>query len=128
MKQIAAGVDVPAENVRLLSPYIGGGFGNKLGIGPDAVLAALGARAAGRPVKLALARPQVYQTTSRRSQTIQRVRIGTTKAGKITALAHEIIATNSPGNGFFEPAGISSVSSMQARTARSPIGSPKPTS
>ncbi|MCB8838235.1 xanthine dehydrogenase family protein molybdopterin-binding subunit [Aurantimonas sp. VKM B-3413] len=109
VKQIANGVGVPVEKVRLLSPYIGGGFGNKLGIGPDAVLAALGARAAGRPVKLALARPQVYQATSRRSETIQRVRIGTTKAGKIVALGHEIIATNSPGNGFFEPAGVSSV-------------------
>lgn len=109
VKQVAKGVGVPVENVRLLSPYIGGGFGNKLGIGPDAVLAALGAKAAGRPVKLALTRQTVFQATSRRSETIQRIRIGTTKDGHITAFAHETWAANSPGNGFFEPAGVSSV-------------------
>ncbi|WP_081651841.1 MULTISPECIES: xanthine dehydrogenase family protein molybdopterin-binding subunit [Aurantimonas] len=109
VQQIANGVGVPVENVRLLSPYIGGGFGSKLGIGPDAVLSALAARAAGRPVKLALSRPHVFQTTSRRSETIQRIRIGTTKDGHITAFSHETFAANSPGNGFFEPAGISSV-------------------
>ena len=109
VQQIANGVGVPVENVHLLSPYIGGGFGSKLGIGPDGVLAALGARAAGRPVKLALTRPNVYQATSRRSETIQRIRIGTTEDGRITAFAHETWAANSPGNGFFEPAGVSSV-------------------
>ncbi|MBB4003348.1 xanthine dehydrogenase family protein molybdopterin-binding subunit [Aurantimonas endophytica] len=109
VQQIAKGVGVPVKNVRLLSPYIGGGFGNKLGIGPDAVLAALGAKAAGRPVKLALTRQTVFQATSRRSETIQRIRLGATKDGHITAFAHETWAANSPGNGFFEPAGISSV-------------------
>jgi len=109
VKQIANGVGVPVEKVRLLSPYIGGGFGNKLGIGPEAVFAALGAKAAGRPVKIALSRQTVCQATSRRSETIQRIRIGTTKDGRIHAFAHETWATNSPGNDFFEPAGVSSV-------------------
>ncbi len=109
VKQVANGVGIPVENVRVLSPYIGGGFGSKLGIGPDAILAALGAKAAGRPVKLALTRPNVFQATSRRSETIQRIRIGTTKDGRITAFAHETWVGNSPGNGFFEPAGVSSV-------------------
>ncbi|MBK1623437.1 xanthine dehydrogenase family protein molybdopterin-binding subunit [Afifella marina] len=107
--QIANGVGVPVENVRLLSPYVGGGFGSKLGIGPDAVLAALGAKAAGKPVKVALSRQHVFQTTSRRSETIQRVRIGTTKEGRITALAHENFVVNSTGNSFFEPVAISTV-------------------
>ena len=107
--QIASGVGVPRENVRLLSPYVGGGFGSKLGIGPDAVLAALGAREAGRPVKVALSRQQVYQATSRRSETIQRVRIGADEDGRITALSHETWSANSPGNDFFEPAGVSTV-------------------
>ncbi len=107
--QIANGVGVPEEKVRLLSPYVGGGFGSKLGIGPDAVLAALGAKAAGRPVKVALSRQQVYQATSRRSETIQRVRIGTDRDGRILALSHETWGANSPGNDFFEPAGVSTV-------------------
>ena len=109
LEQIANGVGIPKENVRLLSPYVGGGFGSKLGIGPDAVLAALGAKAARRPVKVALSRQQVLQTTSRRSETIQRVRIGADRTGRITALAHETWSANSPGNDFFEPAGVSTV-------------------
>lgn len=109
IKQIANGAGIDEKNIRLLSPYIGGGFGSKLGIGPDAVFAALGAMQTGMPVKVALTRQNVYQATSRRSETIQRVRIGCGKDGKITALSHETIAANSPGNGFFEPAGISSV-------------------
>ena len=109
IKQIAQGTGIDEANIHLLSPYIGGGFGSKLGIGPDAVFAALGAKVTGMPVKVALTRQNVYQATSRRSETIQRVRIGCTKDGRIIALAHETIAANSPGNGFFEPAGISSV-------------------
>jgi CO/xanthine dehydrogenase Mo-binding subunit len=54
---IAKILGIPAENVRLDSPYIGGGFGGKLFIRADAVLAALGAKAARRPVKVALTRP-----------------------------------------------------------------------
>ncbi|MBO0663912.1 xanthine dehydrogenase family protein molybdopterin-binding subunit [Jiella sp. MQZ9-1] len=107
IQQIANGVGVEVSKVRLLSPYIGGGFGSKLGIGPDAVLAALGARETGRPVKLALTRQNVFQATSRRGETIQRVRIGLTKAGQITCIGHETETPNSEGEGFFEPSGIS---------------------
>jgi len=73
------------------------------------VFAAMGAKETGRPVKIALTRQQVMQTTSRRSDTIQRVRIGTTKDGIITAIAHDTITGNTPGDDFFEPAGISTV-------------------
>ncbi|MDQ0315402.1 xanthine dehydrogenase family protein molybdopterin-binding subunit [Amorphus orientalis] len=109
LKQIANGVGIDPENVHLMSPYIGGGFGSKLGIGPDAIMAALGAKAVGRPVKLALTRPNVFQATSRRSETIQRIRIGATADGRITALGHETWAANAPDNTFFEPAGVSTV-------------------
>ena len=109
VKQIAAGVGIDASKVRLHSPYIGGGFGSKLGIGPDAVFASLGAMTVGKPVKIALTRQNVFQQTSRRGETVQRVRFGATKDGKITCFAHETDTTNSPGNGFFEPSGISSV-------------------
>ena len=53
---MAKTLGIPKENVRLISPYIGGGFGGKLFLRADAMLAALGARAAGRPVKVALQR------------------------------------------------------------------------
>ena len=86
-RDVAKALGIPAENVRLDSPYVGGGFGGKLFLRADAVLAALGAKAAGRPVKLALARPLVANNTAHRPTTIQRVRIGAGRDGKITAIA-----------------------------------------
>jgi xanthine dehydrogenase YagR molybdenum-binding subunit len=86
---IAATLGLPKEKVRLISPYIGGGFGGKLFIRADAILAALGARMAGRPVKVALARPQIANNTTHRPATIQRIRMGATADGKLTAIAHE---------------------------------------
>jgi xanthine dehydrogenase YagR molybdenum-binding subunit len=82
------------ENVRLDSPYIGGGFGGKLFVRADAVLAALGAKAAKRAVKVALTRPLVANNTTHRPATIQRIRIGATEDGTITAIAHESTSGN----------------------------------
>ncbi len=92
---ITLGID--PEKVHIMSPFVGGGFGSKLFLRSDAVLAALGAKAAGRPVKLALPRPFVMNNTTHRPATIQRIRIGTTQEGKITAIAHESWNGNLPG-------------------------------
>ncbi len=86
---VALTLGIPKEKVRLISPYIGGGFGGKLFVRADAVLAALGARAERRPVKVALTRPQLMNNTTHRPATIQRLRLGATRAGKITAIGHE---------------------------------------
>ncbi|MDP3411436.1 aldehyde oxidoreductase molybdenum-binding subunit PaoC [Bosea sp. (in: a-proteobacteria)] len=86
---LAKTLRIPKENVRLVSPFIGGGFGGKLFLRSDAVLAALGARAARRPVKVALQRPLIFNNTTHRPATIQRIRIGATADGKITAIGHE---------------------------------------
>ena len=86
---MAKTMGIPKENVRLVSPYIGGGFGGKLFNRADALLAALGARAAKRPVKVALQRPLIFNNTTHRPATIQRIRIGATPDGKITAIGHE---------------------------------------
>jgi xanthine dehydrogenase YagR molybdenum-binding subunit len=85
------------ENVRLDSPFIGGGFGGKLFPRADALLAALGARAAKRPVKVALQRPLMFNNTTHRPATIQRIRIGATRNGKITAIGHESWSGDLPG-------------------------------
>ena len=95
-RDIAKTLGIPAEKVRLDSPYVGGGFGTKLFIRADAVLAALGARAAGRPVKVALPRPLVANNTTHRPATIQRLRIGAGRDGRITAIAHESTSGNLP--------------------------------
>jgi len=96
VRDLSATLKIPKENVRVLSPYIGGGFGAKLWIRSDAVLAAIGSRLAGRPVKVALTRPQVPNNTVHRPATIQRVRIGADHDGTITAIAHESLSGNLP--------------------------------
>ncbi|GAA4349527.1 xanthine dehydrogenase family protein molybdopterin-binding subunit [Variovorax defluvii] len=86
---VAKTLGIPKANVRLVSPFIGGGFGGKLFVRADALLAALGARAARRPVKVALQRPLIMNNTTHRPATVQRIRLGATRDGKITAIAHE---------------------------------------
>jgi len=95
--EMAATLGIPKENVRVDSPFIGGGFGGKLFPRADALLAALGARAAKRPVKVALQRPLVFNNTTHRPATIQRIRIGATPEGKITAIGHESWSGDLPG-------------------------------
>jgi xanthine dehydrogenase YagR molybdenum-binding subunit len=94
---MAKTLGIAKEKVRLISPFIGGGFGGKLFVRADALLAALGARAAGRPVKVALPRPLMINNTTHRPATIQRIRIGATKDGKIDAIGHESWSGNLPG-------------------------------
>jgi xanthine dehydrogenase YagR molybdenum-binding subunit len=86
---LATTLGIPKARVRLVSPYIGGGFGGKLFLRSEAVLAALAARAAKRPVKVALTRPFMFNNTPHRPATIQRLRIGATRDGQITAIGHE---------------------------------------
>ncbi|RYG14789.1 MAG: xanthine dehydrogenase family protein molybdopterin-binding subunit [Burkholderiales bacterium] len=86
---MALTLGIPKANVRLVSPFIGGGFGGKLFLRADALLAALGARAARRPVKVALARPVMANNATHRPATIQRIRLGATRDGKLTAIGHE---------------------------------------
>src|SRR5438477_9605508 len=96
---VARTLGIPKENVRLISPFVGGGFGGKLFVRSDALLAALGARAIRRPVKLALPRPLMFNNTTHRPATIQRIRIGATRDGKITAIGHESWSGDLPGGG-----------------------------
>ncbi|WP_111564400.1 aldehyde oxidoreductase molybdenum-binding subunit PaoC [Rhizobium sp.] len=94
--ELAATLGVEPEKVHIMSPFIGGGFGSKLFLRADALLAVLGAKAAGRPVKVALPRPFLMNNTTHRPATIQRLRIGATREGRITAIAHESWSGNLP--------------------------------
>jgi xanthine dehydrogenase YagR molybdenum-binding subunit len=96
---VAKTLGIPKEKVRLVSPYIGGGFGGKLFVRADAILAALGAKAAGRPVKVALQRPLMINNTTHRPATIQRIRLGATTDGKLTAIGHESWSGDLKGGG-----------------------------
>ena len=70
---LAKTLGMPKAKVRLISPYVGGGFGGKLFLRSDAIMAALGAKAAKRPVKVALPRPFVINNTTHRPATRQRI-------------------------------------------------------
>ncbi|MBS9478382.1 aldehyde oxidoreductase molybdenum-binding subunit PaoC [Ancylobacter radicis] len=96
---LAKTLGLPKEKVRVVSPFIGGGFGGKLFLRADVLLAALGARAAGRPVKVALQRPLIANNTTHRPATIQRIRLGAERDGTITAIAHESLSGDLKGGG-----------------------------
>ena len=94
---LATTLGIEKEKIRLISPFIGGGFGGKLFLRADAVLAALGSREAKRPVKVALPRPLIFNNTTHRPATIQRIRIGAEPDGKIIAIAHDSWSGNLDG-------------------------------
>ncbi|MET0358188.1 MAG: aldehyde oxidoreductase molybdenum-binding subunit PaoC [Pararhizobium sp.] len=96
---LATALDMDKEKIHIMSPFIGGGFGAKLFLRSDAVLAALAARAARRPVKVALPRPFLVNNTTHRPATIQRIRIGAGQDGRITAIAHESWSGDLEGGG-----------------------------
>ena len=100
---IAASLDLPLSAVRILSPFIGGGFGGKTAVGPEVILAAVASRTMGRPVKIALTRRQTAHLVHRRSDTRQRVRIGCAPDGRILAIGHESTVSQKDGRDFIEP-------------------------
>ncbi|OYY90458.1 MAG: xanthine dehydrogenase [Sphingomonas sp. 28-66-16] len=110
---LAKCVGIPAEQVRIVSPYIGGGFGAKM-LGPEAILAAIAAQAVGRPVKIAMARSQLFHNIYRRTQTRQRIRLAATADGKLTGLAHDSILSQCPHGGFMEPVALGSLALYDA--------------
>jgi xanthine dehydrogenase YagR molybdenum-binding subunit len=96
VRDLAGTLQLAKDKVRVISAFVGGGFGAKLWIQADAVLAAIGARMLGRPVKLAIARPQIMNLTAHRPATIQRLRLGADADGTLLAIAHESINGNQP--------------------------------
>ena len=87
--EIAAVFGIPAENIRVVSPFVGGAFGSALRTWPHVTLAALGARVAGRPVKVMLSRREMYYGVGYRPHTVQRVALGASRDGRLTAIVHD---------------------------------------
>ncbi|KDM67560.1 xanthine dehydrogenase family protein molybdopterin-binding subunit [Acidiphilium sp. JA12-A1] len=124
---------IPAENVTIRSPYLGGGFGSKAVINGPALLAILAARALRRPVKLMLRREQMFGPVGHRGATRQRLRIGTDDDGRMTALDHESLAVTSTFDDFIEGAADASLGLYATEALRSTqyavradIGTPGP--
>jgi xanthine dehydrogenase YagR molybdenum-binding subunit len=105
-QSLATTLKIPAENIRLISPFIGGGFGGKLWVNADATLAAIASRQLKRPVKVALTRQQIFHVTTHRSDTIQRLRLGTDRDGRILAIGHDVFSGNLPSEQTYEGAAL----------------------
>lgn len=88
---VAAAFGLAEDNVRVIDPYLGGGFGSK-NCWPHTLITAAAARLAGRPVKTVLTRAQLYTSHGHRAQTHQRVRLGATRDGTLTAITHTTVA------------------------------------
>ncbi len=99
----AAYFGIPAENVLIRSPFLGGGFGSKAILNGPQLLAMIAARHLKRPVKLALSRGQMYGPVGHRGRTWQRLRLGLDGAGHLTAIHHHSIAATSSFEDFLEP-------------------------
>jgi len=97
---------VPKEKVRVISYYIGGGFGSKGFSWPNTVLAAMAAKLVSRPVKLVLSRQQMFTNAGRRSQTIQKISLGSDQSGKLSAIKHANTVESSFVDEFVETAGV----------------------
>jgi xanthine dehydrogenase YagR molybdenum-binding subunit len=102
-KTIANALKIDPDLVRVLAPYVGGGFGGKTGVGAEVVLAAIAAEATGRPVKIALPRRQTAYMVHHRSHTVQRVRIAADADGVIHGFGHESVAAQNDDGEFLEP-------------------------
>ncbi len=96
-----------AEQVRVISPYVGGGFGSKGTPHAHIVLACLGAQmVSGRPVKLALTRQQMFALVGYRTPTIQRIRLGADADGRLQAISHEVVELTSRIKEFAEQTAV----------------------
>ena len=107
-KTVAKTFGMPQENVHVLSPYVGGGFGCKGSIWSHVILSAMAARAVGRPVKLSLTRTQMFGPVGGRPQTEQRIRLAAKSDGTLTALRHDTVSHTSFLEDYVEPSSLQS--------------------
>ncbi|WP_405962089.1 xanthine dehydrogenase family protein molybdopterin-binding subunit [Streptomyces sp. NBC_00723] len=100
--EIAAVFDLPADAVRVINPFVGGGFGSGLRCWPHTIVAALAAREVKRPVKLVLSRKQMYFGTGFRPSYEYRLRLGSDRRGRLSAATHRIDSETSSYETFTE--------------------------
>ncbi len=99
---VAATLQMSRANVRIVSRYIGGGFGGKLPYFADQVLAAIAAKRLDHPVKVAFTRQQMFHLTTHRTQTFQRLQIGADHDGTLLSLSHVAWSQTARGDNFVE--------------------------
>ena len=122
---------LPKESVRVITKFVGSGFGSKLWPWTHCPLAAAAARKLGKPVKLVLSRRMMFQTAGHRARTQQRMRLGATPAGKLVSLMQDYVYERSMLDDYHENCGEAtafhySVPNLRVKfgRARRNIGSP----
>jgi xanthine dehydrogenase YagR molybdenum-binding subunit len=105
-KKVAALFGIPVANVRVISHFVGGGFGCKGSAWSHVGLAALAARVVKRPVKLVLTRQQMFSLVGHRPPTIQHLVLAADHSGKLQAIHHEVWSETSRFDEFIEPSAV----------------------
>lgn len=102
VNDLVAGFGLESDQVRVISPYVGGAFGSKAFTHPNQMLAAMAARVVGRTVVFELSRQQMFCLVGHRTPTIQRMRLGADADGRMTAISHEVVEHTSRISEFAE--------------------------
>src|SRR5579871_259681 len=103
---VARTLGIAADRVRVVSPFVGGGFGCKGSTWSHVVLAAMAARHVGRPVKLVLARRQMFGPVGARPHTEQHIVLGARRDGTLTAIRQDVLASTSVMEDWVEPSAV----------------------
>jgi xanthine dehydrogenase YagR molybdenum-binding subunit len=124
---------LPKENVRVITKFVGSGFGSKLWPWTHCALAVAAARQLGKPVKLVISRKMMFQSAGHRPRTQQRVRLGATTEGKLVSLMHDYVNDTAMLDSYRENCGEATPYHYSAPNlrvkwgpARRNIGSPTP--
>ncbi|HEV2691595.1 MAG TPA: xanthine dehydrogenase family protein molybdopterin-binding subunit [Verrucomicrobiae bacterium] len=105
---LAQAFDLKPEQVRVVSPFVGGAFGCKGAVWPHPFLAAMAAKMAGAPVKFSLTRQDMFSGAGHRTPTIQTIALAATREGKLQAIRHQVDTLTSPLGDFTESCGARS--------------------
>jgi len=106
--------DLKRENVRVISPFVGGAFGCKGAVWPHVILTAMAARVVGAPVKFALSRQDMFTGAGHRTPTTQMIALAATRDGKLQGIRHRVETLTSPVGEYVESCGARSTGVLYA--------------
>ncbi|MEV2271618.1 xanthine dehydrogenase family protein molybdopterin-binding subunit [Nonomuraea africana] len=115
---LAAIFKIPESGIRVLAPYVGGGFGAGLRMWPHVILTVLAAREVGRTVKLVLTRPEMFTSVGHRPNSVQHIKIGASRAGDLIAIEHHGTSTVAMEDDDYEPVSLCSAVSYACPNVR----------
>jgi len=105
---VAIVLDMAPERVRIVAPFLGGGFGGKAYVWPHTILAAVAARSLRQPVRLELSRAQMYSMAGHQPMTLQQVSLGADVDGRLVGIRHDSVSPTPPFEDYIEYAGNAS--------------------